>query len=426
MKTTASITNKITMLFSFECLLLLAITSGRYKTVTLFRDLPIDITLLLFLLLFIVSIFLFLSKYCLSDLKIYRPTLISSTLFVLFTLYATSTLLWTNSVEYGPYKIMLMWFRVVFPLLCLVFFVIQHEKSLLKFFRITLLFSTIFLFASYYNLAAHGYGLALHFLGPGSYQGIGTVISIGGTISLWFYVTNKITQKQHSGRFYLILTLLYAIILFFVGGKSALITFVISSFPLVLFMDLKKADLLTVIKLVGLGVSILFLITLALWLYYIHTTHLPGTLERISLYFSETLQKTGFERLNLYRWTIGLIASNNPLAFFLGKGIGSWPILVGLGDIFSYPHNAFLEIMFELGFLGLILFASFLIYNINIWCRNLKKTHSHLLVLVAMLFCSRLADALTSGTIAVSYWVILTSAMLTVNVNEMRISKNST
>jgi O-antigen ligase len=55
--------------------------------------------------------------------------------------------------------------------------------------------------------------------------------------------------------------------------------------------------------------------------------------------------------------------SANPV---FGNGIGSWPIMQGMGDITYYPHNIVLEILAELGIVGLILFFAIGIYAVFI------------------------------------------------------------
>jgi O-antigen ligase len=49
----------------------------------------------------------------------------------------------------------------------------------------------------------------------------------------------------------------------------------------------------------------------------------------------------------------------------LGHGVGSFPILGGGADVRSHPHNIVLEILCELGLLGLVLFGAFLVFALR-------------------------------------------------------------
>ncbi len=65
-------------------------------------------------------------------------------------------------------------------------------------------------------------------------------------------------------------------------------------------------------------------------------------------------------RVNQFDLSVQLIFSNLN-DFFFGHGIGSFGLLEKGYDHRSYPHNIFLEILVELGFVGFIIFVLFLI-----------------------------------------------------------------
>ena len=62
-------------------------------------------------------------------------------------------------------------------------------------------------------------------------------------------------------------------------------------------------------------------------------------------------------RLEIYKETIGRI----PESPFLGHGTASFSTVFGRHDKIGYPHNLFLELLYELGLVGLILFSIFLV-----------------------------------------------------------------
>ena len=46
-------------------------------------------------------------------------------------------------------------------------------------------------------------------------------------------------------------------------------------------------------------------------------------------------------------------SNDNPFTFFFGNGIGSFGILYPGNDAYEYPHYVFIEVLFELGIVGL-------------------------------------------------------------------------
>ena len=73
----------------------------------------------------------------------------------------------------------------------------------------------------------------------------------------------------------------------------------------------------------------------------------------------------------------------NPIVFLFGNGIGSFGILVFNEDIRAYPHNIFLEIFFELGFLGILIFFFWIFFSI----KNMKGKNQFISILVLIYLC---------------------------------------
>jgi O-antigen ligase len=89
-----------------------------------------------------------------------------------------------------------------------------------------------------------------------------------------------------------------------------------------------------------------------------------------------------------------LIAINSSIELilkqpFFGWGIGSWPYLTGLHYL-EYPHNSILEIWFEYGIFGIVVFGYFVASSC---CGLLRKNPFSLFVI----FCAFLS--LTTGSI---------------------------
>jgi O-antigen ligase len=97
-------------------------------------------------------------------------------------------------------------------------------------------------------------------------------------------------------------------------------------------------------------------------IYITATDQVPKSLQRLEDMIDRgEFQGTAAGRLELYkdalrRW---------PEAPLLGHGAGSWPLLVGLPDRLSTPHNMFLEVAVESGVVGLVLMAALLIVGLR-------------------------------------------------------------
>ena len=88
----------------------------------------------------------------------------------------------------------------------------------------------------------------------------------------------------------------------------------------------------------------------------------PRSLQRLSGMVEDgELQGTAALRLEAYQHALRFW----PEAPLLGHGAGSWPILNGIPDRPSTPHNMFLEIAVEVGFVGLVLMVMLLVVALH-------------------------------------------------------------
>lgn len=77
-------------------------------------------------------------------------------------------------------------------------------------------------------------------------------------------------------------------------------------------------------------------------------------------------------RLEHYNFAIDHILSS-PLTFLFGEGIGSYGITLNGTDNIEYPHNIILEVWFELGLVGVILFSTSILMTLIIKSSLLVK-----------------------------------------------------
>lgn len=97
-------------------------------------------------------------------------------------------------------------------------------------------------------------------------------------------------------------------------------------------------------------------------------------------------------RIRYINESIALIKAS-PIHALIGYGIGSYGLLTVGEKIRAYPHNFILEIMVELGVIGLIVFLLFLFY---IFRYHIKNTKSYIYLVIPIYF---LFVALTTGSL---------------------------
>jgi hypothetical protein len=94
----------------------------------------------------------------------------------------------------------------------------------------------------------------------------------------------------------------------------------------------------------------------------------------------------------------GTVDALHPGMIVFGEGLGSWPVLVHPGaDVQYYPHNMFLEVLFELGVIGVVLLGAVLGYAaVNLyrdWRAHGGASHA----ILAVLFIYMMANVMVSG-----------------------------
>jgi len=86
------------------------------------------------------------------------------------------------------------------------------------------------------------------------------------------------------------------------------------------------------------------------------------------------------ERVTIWKYSLTMLQDNSPLAWFVGNGIGStleilpkYAIPGTFYESFSFPHNFFLQILFENGLIGSVLVFGGLAYLLNLF---IKLSHT--------------------------------------------------
>lgn len=161
----------------------------------------------------------------------------------------------------------------------------------------------------------------------------------------------------------------------------------------------------------------LFLIGTAIIVYLNVTGNLTLTLKRMRVVFRPgVLVSVETARASAYFDALELWLK----APLLGHGIGAWPVLTGVGDSRSYPHNLILETCAELGLLGVTLFVVLCIFGLKALgpLDRIRSDPRRLLILV--LFVGAFLNAMISGDIPDNRVLFGVLGLMTLARNEVR------
>jgi len=320
--------------------------SGMLKSVLGFYDifLPLDFTILSFLCL-ITSVF-----FNLNDVKVVLNTENGSSILFLFLFTCTVIL----SLVYSPsssYKIeKTLQFQTNFIVLILPLFIINFDYKI--FIKCSILINVL-LVLWYFNIDLNSsklirdtfqFNVFAQFYLP--------IATLTGINFLYLYMSDSIFKLKT------LLTLFLIGSLFLLRARGPLIFTL-----LILLLNFRLKN----IKLKFKKIYLLYIPSIGILFFIFHkkiTYLISNSLYRLSLLFdglskNKTMGASVEHRMSNISDSINLIFDNG-LNFLFGYGFGSYGILTLGKDVRSYPHNVFLEVWVELGFVGAVVFLLFI------------------------------------------------------------------
>lgn len=185
------------------------------------------------------------------------------------------------------------------------------------------------------------------------YKALGSYLGLGYLLVLGAFILVELKKWTH---FVFILLLLLAL-----GSRGpllfCLITLLIVNFKSIFSIRFKLRNLI-----IFSSVSIISAIIIKLKFDFIKAKIYKFGFDRfVSLFSSSREDASANERLDLMSYAINEIFTD-PITFIFGNGIGSFGMDYLGEDIKENPHNIFLESWYELGILGFILIAIFLLF----------------------------------------------------------------
>lgn len=388
-------------ILSFETLFLLYLFAGQYKREELLKQSfsPPDLTPVLFVASVIIGVLIFI----INKMKISKQSFIMIFTFMIFICYTGLSLSWSKGNEYGTIKTIYLGFQNFWNLIAAAIIIAPDPKRLRR-----LMFGFVIVSMIYA-------GMALTFLlhsgseGPielsvTNYDGVSLIICTGIAVLICYIIdTSKSIINRVSS---LVLCCIYFIILLFVGHRGYLISTVFAM-GAVVFIIPNTSNSFGNISINKRPIIIILLLLISFMVILPLIGNEPITMSRLALLSEPSQHSSSSTRLMYYKEAFHMWAQH-PL---FGSGIGSFPIIIGLGDIREYPHNVILEILAELGLVGLLIFGLLLFFGLRILVKNFF-TNTPLTLFIFLLFTISFIESLFSSDISDHRLLILSLGLM--------------
>lgn len=390
-----------------ELLLLLLIFSGLLKGFSFFLgiNIPIDLTLLSLILM----LFLFLLK---NKTKAHpKYFIISIFLLLLFYLWMAVSLLFTPSKSYAYIKVSFFLINIFAFAIPLLYYKLDVKFFVKGFVLISILCGLFYLpFQFLYQV-----GEMSSVVDEGNSSIHTMYLAIGELLGLSFLFCTTQERLWQSKMLQSLITLICIVVLALIGARGPLLFALLLALMYMMFSGKIK---LTSIFNVNFFLRICLGLIIIIALYLKNAEYLDVLIERTVSRFmvlgeSGNSNSSALARVNYLNISIEHIFKN-PFVFLFGNGVGSFGILVLHEDIRAYPHNIILEIFFEFGLIGLMIFMLWIIYSLKF----IKSKSSHISIFILSYLLLNLLKSSSLVDIRLSF-IILSIYMLGKKVQKM-------
>lgn len=381
---------KIKMLFSGEVVFAIFILAGNIKSGLSFIPSFIDVTIFFLGLSILIAI-----KRHYTNTFVIKGSTEAIILFDLFSIFLLASLFYTFGTDYAIDKTLRFLIITGWSYLG-VFFLIKSEVSIKKFLNGLIFVALIMSVPAIYNFSDNllvGEQSTISVMGSNNLA-LGRTVGIGILILTNLYFVKE--KRKNMTLFLSLIILLMTIILFVSGARMPLISlimifmiYIISSVK----FSLRKIYLRKGFKKAFLFIALLTIIIIIL----VNLGVFDLSLKRLLILF----QGIGSDSSAIGRWMRYLVAINmwieKPL---IGYGVGSFPLFYSGIDSRDYPHNIFLEVVAELGIVGLVSFLLLIgnsLYKGWIVYRKKYKEMGSLQITIILVFLFLFFNANISG-----------------------------
>jgi O-antigen ligase len=375
--------------FSFELLFVLFLFAGLYKADPRLEWVPVDLTALFFVLSIISGLVIVARK----GLVFNRKAFILLLLYIAFAGFVLLSYLWTPGKIYSTQKMLYIWTLVLWSLTAPALIISVDPARFKRLGIIYLILSIIVLIEAITQYLVAGGGFIRVF--GSNYLAMGRVIGLAFLVVVAYFIFW--TQSKSEKFFALAIAGLYLWLMLIGGGRGPFLAAILSAlipFAFALHVSLGRQT----IKLRRYAVPMLIIVIVAILLfsYFVNTGQMTQTYSRLLVLTQTGMGDSAGARLQHY----GNAIEYWKHAPVLGYGIGSWPVINGGVDMRGYPHNIILEILVELGILGVFIFMLFIFYAFSMLA-PLKSVGDHpIRILLIMLTVYMLFNSMVSGDIS--------------------------
>jgi O-antigen ligase len=374
----------LSALVSFEALFVLFLFAGRYKGDPRFAWVPVDLTVLFFLLSALAGMLILMRMR-----RIPRQGFAVVVAAVCFTVWMAASLAWTPGWAYAIEKTQRFAVLTLFALGAGALIIAPDPVRVRRFFLLIVMLGTWMATEAliYYVNAPSAW--FIHVLG-GSYLGLGRVCGLAALVVLAAWLLDRNGPVRHLLLLGLFATFCYVLLIG--GGRGPLLaTGLVLLVPLIVGLRLVPEGVL--VKRFQFLLLGLILAGAAAITYLATSTELTMTLYRfMRLSGGIAHEHSAATRANRFMTTI----TSWERAPVFGHGIGSWPVLNGFPDEQHYVHNLFLELLEELGLIGLGLFLILMIVSLRPLTRARLRAEPMLLCAL-MLTINAFFNAMVTG-----------------------------
>lgn len=383
-----------------------------------------------FLSPFFMAVFSAVAFFALGKFRLRAPfkndkILVYSLVFFVFIFYTYISLIWTNSINYGFWKIT---FLSSWIIMFLVFyeFIREYFDLFILWTFITLIIILIafyFRFGSIidiYSNISQFYRLGSENINPISYARF-----FGYGIIVFLFLNTKIIKINR------LLLLLVPVISFsymiLSGSKGPVISFLVA---MVYYLTKMKKRKLYFLSLTAFSsIFIIFLLNQANQNLYFNSF----IQERFLI---DDLYESGSFNTRFQRLDVGLDAiksnldSGGKTEFIFGSGSGNYSYIYMGQDATSYPHNIFIEITYEYGVIGLVLFLYLIIIVPVVSFIRSRFTNNSIILFFQTTWIYFFVNSMVSGDLSQNFMLFGTSFILAIltleNQNDLLYRTNIT
>lgn len=325
--------------------------------------------------LVILSLFVVYQLFSSSTRKLSASFAIVMVLWAVFLLYAAISMFWSPSSNYAMSK----FFRLatICSLLLIVPTVLFPDtKNIYNFFKFSIYASVAVSVAIILGYLSPAYPRPYELLGSLSHLAPGRIMGFGIIVTTYYVLSSRRKSRRVTYGFMLGFLLLGILVSGSRGPLIAAMGSTVTLIFLVLYVKRRQKRRAFLFLLASFTAIVsLFVLHLAF------NVTIPN-FDRIIPLLQGEFDPSNERRLRFYREGV-LLWLESPL---IGSGFGSYGVWIHGADVEEYPHNFVLEILSELGVVGLLIFGAFLGATLLSIVANHRKRPVSLLLLCLFIY----------------------------------------